>query len=76
MKYIIKETTDETIVVIGNTMHSFLAEGVCGKYRKPTSAGHMRIVNGTVEVYGESIGYDMKARPEDAKIISSYLGIN
>lgn len=75
MKYIIGGGEFEPKVIIGNTMHSILAETILGKYRKPGSAGYMKIVNGKVEVYGKSIGFGIEAKPEDAIIISRFLGI-
>lgn len=75
MKYIIGGDEFQPRVIIGNTMHSALAETVLGKYRKPRSAGHMKIVDGKVEVYGKSIGFGIEAKPEDAIIISRFLGI-
>lgn len=75
MKYIITGSEYEPTVILGNRNHETLAESVCGKYRKPCSAGHFKIVNGKVEVYGGSIGYDIDAKPEDAEIIQHELGL-
>lgn len=72
MKYIIFGSEFDPTVLIGNCNHQILGEAAL-RNRKPRSAGHVRIVNGKVEVFGESIGYDIKAKPEDAEIIEHYL---
>lgn len=68
MKYII---TDYNKVIIGSGVyHQDLASDVPGKV---ISAGHMRIKDGKVEVFGTSSGYMMDAKPEDAKILERHL---
>ena len=76
MKYVIGGSEFEPCIVIGigrGVLHAELAKSFVGR---PKGAGHMRIVNGKVEVFGKSIGYDIEAKEEDAEIIGSYLGLH
>lgn len=73
MKYVISKSEYEPIVILGNTFHSELSKAFIGGVK---SAGHMRITEGKVEVYGKSVGLNLEAKPEDAHIISVFLGIN
>jgi hypothetical protein len=52
--------------------HQELAKASNGEV---TSAGHFRFVDGHIEVFGESVGFNMKAKPEDAKLLEEILGI-
>lgn len=68
MKYII---TDHNKLAMGSgCLHQDLAYAVTGNV---VSAGRMRIIDGRVEVYGKSDGYDISAKPEDAKFIEDIL---
>ena len=70
MKYII---TDHNKIAMGSgCYHQGLKEAITGMV---VSAGEFRIKDGKVEAFGESFGYGMKAKPEDAKEIERYLGI-
>lgn len=70
-KYII---TDKGEVVIGeNTYHHELAKHVKGKI---VGAGHVAFVgNNKPHVFGQSFGYNMKAKPEDAEVIRNAKNI-
>ncbi len=64
MKYVI---TDHNKVAMGTGCnHQALALALTGKV---VAAGEFRVVGGRVEVYGESFGYGIKARPEDAEVL-------
>ena len=66
MKYVI---TDQGEVALGhNTFHQILGEKCKGKV---IAAGHCRLVDTKYEVYGESIGYGIQSKPEDADFINS-----
>ena len=69
MKYII---TDKGEVVTGGGFHHDLARHTEGSV---VAAGHYRISEDgwRVEVYGNSIGYGIVAKPEDAKLIEEAL---
>lgn len=67
MKYII---TDKGEVRTGGGFHVHLAEDCKGKV---VAAGHCRIDGTAVEVWGESIGYNIKSKPEDAAVIAASL---
>ena len=67
MKYII---TDKREVRTGGGYHIDLAQGCEGKV---IAAGHCERENGKVRVYGESIGFKIQSKPEDAKIIGEAL---
>ena len=75
MKYIIGGDEFNKVVVIGNRMHSFLAEAGLGTHRKPHSAGHMRVHDGKVIVSGKSVGFNIDSKPEDAEVLGHYLGL-
>lgn len=63
-KYII---TDQNEVFIGeNTFHQILAKNAKGRVIR---AGHVKFIDGRAEVFGESIGYNIKSQPEDARMI-------
>ena len=66
MKYII---TDQNEVRIGSndTFHKILAESAVGRV---VAAGYCEKKNGKWEVHGESIGFSLKAKPEDAEILN------
>ncbi len=72
MKYII---TDQNELVVGvNTYHQIMAKEVKGDV---IAAGHFRLLSPEpvkVEVYGESIGYGIKAREGDALKIERLFG--
>lgn len=64
MKYVI---TDQGEVNVGGGYHYDLARDLKGHV---VAAGHCRVMNDTeIEVFGESIGFGIKAKPEDAKIL-------
>lgn len=67
MKYII---TDKNEIRVGiNTFHQILAEGCEGRVVR---AGHcFKDKEGIYSVSGESIGYNIKAQPEDAIILNT-----
>lgn len=68
MKYII---TDKGEVEIGeNTFHQILAQNVEGRV---VAAGHVRFKDGKAEVYGESFGYGISAKKEDALLIGKWM---
>ena len=67
MKYII---TDKGEVRTGNSYHVQLAAGCKGKV---VSAGHYRIGTYSLQVYGESIGYNIKSKPEDALLVEKHI---
>lgn len=70
MKYII---TDHNKIALGSgCYHDDLSHVVTGNV---ISAGEMRIENGRVVVFGESHGYHIKAKKEDAVEIEKYLNI-
>ena len=64
MKYVISDLGE---ITIGNDFHFNLARGFLGKVVR---AGHCHLKEGIYEVFGESIGYGIKAKDEDAKILS------
>ena len=68
MKYII---TDQNEVRIGSddTFHKILAENVVGRV---VAAGYCEKKNDKWEVYGESIGFSIKSKPEDAEVINKF----
>ena len=71
MKYVI---TDHNKIAMGTgTYHQSIANSLTGEVK---SAGEFRIKNGRVEVFGESAGFGIKSKSEDALEIESYLGIN
>ena len=55
---------------MGNCYHAVLAQGTAGRV---IGAGHMRIVKGQVEVFGESVGYEIQATEKDREILQNYL---
>ena len=66
MKYII---TDKNEVKIGNGYHFELASECKGKVIR---AGHCnKLVDGKYEVFGESLGYKINSKKEDAEIINN-----
>lgn len=65
MKYII---TDKGEVRTGNSYHVQLAAGCKGKV---VSAGHYS--TDPLQVYGESIGYNIKSKPEDALLVEKHI---
>lgn len=66
MKYII---TDENEIRLGSsTFHSWLADNCKGRV---VAAGHCNLINGKYEVFGESIGFRIKSKPEDADILNN-----
>ena len=68
MKYII---TDKNEAKIGNGYHFELAIGCEGKVIR---AGYCnKLVDGTYEVFGESIGYKINSLKEDATLLTNLL---
>jgi len=64
MKYII---TDKNEVKIGGMFHQDMGDECDGKVIR---AGHCsKNEDGTYKVWGESIGYNIKAQEEDAKLL-------
>ncbi len=53
--------------------HKELARASAGRV---TSAGYFKFKNGRIEVYGESAGFDLEAKPEDARKLEEMLGIS
>ena len=73
MKYVI---TDQNEAKIGKDiyLHSELTKELKGKVIK---AGHCRITEDfSYHVWGESIGYGIQSRPEDADILNKLLPYN
>ena len=68
MKYII---TDKNEVKIGDGYHADLAEKCEGKVIR---AGHCKkLEDGSYEVWGKSIGYDIDSQKEDATLLTKIL---
>lgn len=76
MKYVITQTSEFNPVRVAlideHGFHADLGEAIFGQV---VGAGHMKVVNGKVEVYGSSIGLGMVSKDEDAGIIAAHLGI-
>lgn len=71
MKYVI--TDDHKVGLIHErALHADLAEGLYGQV---TGAGYMRVENGRVKVWGNSIGYGINAKDSDVPILEAALGI-
>jgi len=69
MKYII---TDRDEAVVGTGFHADLAKLCKGKVIR---AGHCnRRTDGTFDVSGWSVGFDIDAKPEDAEILKRLIG--
>jgi hypothetical protein len=68
MKYIITDTG--VVAMASGGYHQDLADALKGRV---VAAGHCSINKGEVEVFGESIGFNIKAKPEDAARISEAL---
>jgi len=65
MKYVI---SDKGEVKIGGGFHADLAANFKGEV---VAAGHCLIgTDGKYEVFGESIGFRIKSKPEDAEILN------
>lgn len=69
MKYII---TIYGEVIIGNVGHYELRQSSNSEIK---SAGHCKIENGKIKVWGKSATYDIPSQEEDAKIIEELLTI-
>ena len=70
MKYII---TDQNEARIGNGYHSDLAEDCNGKVIR---AGHCKkLEDGSYEVWGKSIGYNIDSQKEDATLLTKILNL-
>lgn len=69
MKYII--TNHNRLIIGTGTNHRDLASGVSGNV---VSAGEIEIKNGKIRVFGESFGYRIKSKLEDAEFISKVMG--
>ena len=70
MKYII---TDQNEVAVGiNTYHQIIKDELKLKGRV-IAAGHCEFVKetGKYRVYGESVGYGIQSKPEDADVLNS-----
>lgn len=67
MKYII---TDQGEVSVGNGYHIDLLEGKKGKV---VGAGHCEKLSDGWTVYGESIGFRIKAKNSDRKMLEEYF---
>ncbi len=68
MKYVI---TDQNEARVGGGYHSDLAEGLKGKV---VSAGQcIKREDGRYEVFGESYGYGIRSKPEDAETLDSFF---
>ena len=66
MKYII---TDKNEARVGRGYHADLARGCEGKVIR---AGHCDILSdGSYKVWGESIGYGIKSKTEDAALLKN-----
>lgn len=71
MKYIITDK-DEARVGSASSYHSIIAEGVTGRV---IAAGYCRKQeDGTYEVWGSSVGYEIVSKPEDAQKLKELLG--
>lgn len=71
MKYVI--TDNHKVALIDNSgFHADLGEALFGQV---TGAGYMRIENGRVKVFGNSVGYGITAKDSDAEIIEKHLDI-
>lgn len=69
VKYVI---SDKDEVVLGYDFHQNLARDFKGRV---ISAGHCKSVDGKFEVYGESIGYGIQSKPEDAEYLNKHEGV-
>lgn len=70
MKYII---TDKNEVRVGGGFHHDMAETCEGSVIR---AGHCELnEDGSYRVWGESIGFRIQAKPEDADLIKKYINI-
>ncbi len=68
MKYII---TNHNKMAIGSSCyHKELQDAVSGQV---IGAGEMRVKNGKVEVFGESIGYELKATDKDREFLQGFF---
>lgn len=71
MKYVITDNY-RVAMVDSRGFHADLSEAIDGLV---TGAGHMRIENGRVKVFGVSHGYRIAAKEEDVVILEQALGI-
>lgn len=73
MKYVIDKQGN---IALGSltTMHRNLLDAL-GSGSRIASAGHCIIRDGRITVFGESIGFGILAKPEDAATIEAHLGI-
>jgi hypothetical protein len=69
MKYVV---TDLGEAATGMRDHRTLAAGLRGKV---VGAGHYRVIEGRIEVYGGSYGFAIEARPEDAALLARHLAL-
>ncbi len=70
MKYVI--TSHNNFAIGCGAYHQDLAKGLTGNV---VSAGYMKFVDGKIKVYGNSVGYMIDSKPEDAKLLEELLGI-
>lgn len=67
MKYII---TDKGEVKTGGMYHQDMGAECEGRV---VSAGHYSVEHGIVKVFGESYGYGIESKPEDAEVLQRHL---
>ncbi len=75
MKYVID--TNGTVVMGGPTKRIFHRDlfDALGPGARIASAGHCHIRDGKIFVHDGSVGFGIDAKPGDAEIIGSFLGI-
>lgn len=70
MKYVITDCGEARVGSV-NSYHSIIAEGLKGRV---VAAGYCRkLEDGSYEVWGSSIGYNILSRPEDAIKLKTIL---
>jgi hypothetical protein len=75
MKYILFK---ENSVIMGDTGHWELLSSVCeptqeNADRLLASAGHCKLENGKIKVWGESATFGIKSREKDSEMIENLL---
>lgn len=66
MKYII---TNYNNIIIGNGVNHIQLNKAAPINSRVVGAGEMSIINGKVNVWGKSFGYNIESKPEDAILI-------
>ena len=69
MKYIITSFGE---VIIGNVGHYEL-RNASGALSEIESAGHCKLENGKIKVWGKSATFNIPSREEDADIVTKYF---